>query len=64
MTRIRIDVDEASLAAALLVAKKHTVTALREGAGRHRRARALARLAEIGGSDAFDELLDGAADRQ
>jgi hypothetical protein len=44
--------------------KKDTVdTALRETAQRLRRAKALARLAELGEAGAFDELLDKAAYR-
>jgi len=45
--------------------KKDTVnTPLRETARRLRRAQALARLAELGQSGAFDELLDKAAYRR
>jgi len=45
--------------------KKDTVnTSLRETAQRLRRAHALARLAELGQSGAFDELLDKTAYRR
>lgn len=65
MTKILIDVDDDALAeaAALLgtMTKKDTVnTALRETANQLRRARALARLAELGEAGAFDDLLDKA----
>lgn len=63
MTKILIDVDDDALneAAALLgtKTKKDTVnTSLREITQRRRRLKALARLAELGQSGAFDELLD------
>jgi Arc/MetJ family transcription regulator len=63
MPKILIDVDEDALAeaSALLgtTTKKDTVNqALRETARRLRRAQALTRLAEIGQTGAFDELLD------
>ena len=63
MTKILIDVDDDALseAAELLgtKTKKDTVnTSLREIAQRRRRLKALARLAELGQSGAFDELLD------
>jgi Arc/MetJ family transcription regulator len=69
MTKILVDVDDRALAdAAELLGtktKKDTVnTALREAVERLRRARALARLSELGESGAFDELLDKAAYRQ
>jgi len=68
MPKILIDVDEDALAeaSALLgtTTKKDTVNqALRETARRLRRAQALARLAELGESGAFDELLDPEARR-
>lgn len=58
-----IDIDDDALAEAAELlgtkTKKDTVnTSLRETAGRLRRAQALARLAELGQSGAFDELLD------
>jgi Arc/MetJ family transcription regulator len=58
-----IDVDDDALteASALLgtKTKKDTVnTALRETASQLRRAKALARLAELGETGAFNELLD------
>ena len=64
MTKILVDVDDVALAeaAGLLgtTTKKDTVNAaLRETAQRLRRARALDRLAELGRSGAFDELVDG-----
>jgi Arc/MetJ family transcription regulator len=63
VTKILIDVDDDALAEAAELlgtkTKKDTVnTSLRETAGRLRRAQALARLAELGQSGAFDELLD------
>jgi len=63
-----IDVDDRVLALAAkelgTVTKKDTVNAaLRETAQRLRRAKALARLAELGEAGAFDELLDKAAYR-
>ncbi|MBM2615365.1 type II toxin-antitoxin system VapB family antitoxin [Actinoplanes sp. LDG1-06] len=63
MAKVLIDVDDDALAeaAALLgtTTKKDTVnTALRETANQLRRAKALARLAEIGETGAFDELLN------
>lgn len=69
MTKVLIDVDDDALseASALLgtKTKKDTVNlALRETAQRLRRAEALARLAELGESGAFDDLLDKAAYRR
>ncbi|MEV8517549.1 type II toxin-antitoxin system VapB family antitoxin [Dactylosporangium sp. NPDC051484] len=63
MTKVLIDVDDDALAEASALlgtkTKKDTVnTALRETANQLRRAKALARLAELGESGAFDELLD------
>ncbi len=63
VTKILIDVDDAALeeAADLLgtTTKKDTVnTALRETAQRLRRARALARLGELGEAGASDHLAD------
>jgi Arc/MetJ family transcription regulator len=63
MTKILIDIDDDALAEAAELlgtkTKKDTVnTALRETAQRLRRAQALACLAEIGQSGAFDKLLD------
>ncbi|GAB2589420.1 hypothetical protein Aab01nite_41640 [Paractinoplanes abujensis] len=63
MAKVLIDVDDDALAeaAALLgtKTKKDTVnTALRETANQLRRAKALTRLAEIGETGAFDELLN------
>lgn len=63
MTKMLIDIDDDALAEAAELlgtkTKKDTVnTSLRETAGRLRRAQALARLAELGQSGAFDELLD------
>jgi Arc/MetJ family transcription regulator len=63
MTKSLIDLDEEALAAAAelfgTTTKKDTVnTALREAALRLKRARALARLAEIAATGQFDELLD------
>jgi Arc/MetJ family transcription regulator len=68
MTKILIDVDDHALAEASDLlgtkTKKDTVnTALRETAQRLRRAKALARLAELGESGTFDELLDKTAYR-
>jgi Arc/MetJ family transcription regulator len=68
MTKILIDVDEDALAEASKLlgtkTKKDTVnTALRETALQLRRAKALARLAELGEAGAFDELLDKTAYR-
>ena len=68
MTKILVDVDDAALAEAADLlgtkTKKDTVNlALRETAERLRRAQAFARLAEIGESGAFDELLDEASSR-
>jgi Arc/MetJ family transcription regulator len=68
VTKVLIDIDDDALAdaAALLgtKTKRDTVnTALRETAERLRRAKALARLAELGESGAFDELLDKSAYR-
>lgn len=58
-----IDIDDDALAEASDLlgtkTKKDTVNAaLRETAERLRRARALARLAELGEAGAFDDLLD------
>lgn len=69
MTKVLIDVDDDALAEASALlgtkTKKDTVNlALRETAQRLRRANALARLAELGESGAFDELLDKAAYRR
>jgi Arc/MetJ family transcription regulator len=63
MTKMLIDIDEDALTEASELlgtkTKKDTVnTALRETAQQLRRARALTRLAELGESGAFDELLD------
>jgi Arc/MetJ family transcription regulator len=68
MTKILVDVDDAALAEAADLlgtkTKKDTVnTALREIAERLRRGKALSRLAEMGESGAFDELLDKTAYR-
>ncbi|HEV7707219.1 MAG TPA: type II toxin-antitoxin system VapB family antitoxin [Asanoa sp.] len=68
MTKVLIDVDDDALAEASALlgtkTKKDTVnTALRETAVRLRRAEALARLAEIGETGAFDDLLDKSAYR-
>jgi Arc/MetJ family transcription regulator len=68
MTKILIDVDDDALAEAAELlgtrTKKDTVnTALRETARQLRRAKALARLAELGEAGAFDELLDKTAYR-
>ena len=68
MTKVLIDIDDDALAEASELlgtkTKKDTVNAaLRDTAERLRRARALARLAEIGETGAFDELLDKAAYR-
>jgi Arc/MetJ family transcription regulator len=62
VTKVLIDIDDDALAEAseLLGTKtaRDTVnTALRETARQLRRAHALARLAEIGDSGAFDDLL-------
>ena len=69
MTKVLIDVDDEALAEAAELlgtkTKKDTVnTSLRETAQRLRRAHALARLAELGQSGAFDELLDKSAYRR
>lgn len=69
MTKVLIDVDDDALAEASRLlgtaTKKDTVNqALREIAQRLRRADALARLAELGESGAFDELLDKATYRR
>lgn len=69
MTKILIDVDDDALAEAAELlgtkTKNDTVnTSLRETAQRLRRAQALARLAELGQSGAFDELLDKTAYRR
>jgi Arc/MetJ family transcription regulator len=68
MTKVLIDVDDDALAEASALlgtkTKKDTVnTALRETANHLRRAKALGRLAELGETGAFDELLDKAAYR-
>lgn len=68
MTKMLIDVDDDALAEASKLlgtkTKKDTVnTALRETALQLRRAKALARLAELGEAGAFDELLDKTAYR-
>ncbi len=68
MSRTVIDLDDALLAEVAQAlgtsTKKDTVnTALRETANQLRRAKALARLAELGETGAFDELLDKATDR-
>ncbi|GAA4684164.1 type II toxin-antitoxin system VapB family antitoxin [Phytohabitans rumicis] len=63
MTKVLIDVDDDALAEASALlgtkTKKDTInTALRETANQLRRAKALARLAELGEAGAFDQLLD------
>ncbi|MBN1170689.1 MAG: type II toxin-antitoxin system VapB family antitoxin [Micromonosporaceae bacterium] len=63
MTKMLIDIDDEALAEAATLlgtsTKKDTVNqALRETTQRLRRANALARLAELGESGTFDELLD------
>jgi Arc/MetJ family transcription regulator len=68
MTKVLIDIDDEALAEASELlgtkTKKDTVnTALRSAAQQLRRAKALARLAELGEAGAFDELLDKAAYR-
>jgi Arc/MetJ family transcription regulator len=68
MTKMLIDIDDDALTEASELlgtkTKKDTVnTALRETAQQLRRAKALARLAELGESGAFDELLDKATYR-
>jgi Arc/MetJ family transcription regulator len=68
MTKILIDVDDDALAEASTLlgttTKKDTVNrALREASQRLRRANALGRLAELGESGTFDELLNKAARR-
>jgi Arc/MetJ family transcription regulator len=68
MTKMLIDIDDDALTEASELlgtkTKKDTVnTALRETAQHLRRAKALTRLAELGESGAFDELLDKAAYR-
>jgi len=68
MTKVLIDVDDDALTEASELlgtkTKRDTVNlALRETAQRLRRANALARLAELGESGAFDELLDKASYR-
>jgi Arc/MetJ family transcription regulator len=63
MTKVLVDVDDEALAEAS--ALKDTINvALRETAQRLHRARALARLAEMGESGDFDELLDKTAYRK
>ncbi len=69
MTKVLIDIDEEALAEAAELlgtkTKKDTVnTSLRETAQRLRRAHALARLAELGQSGIFDDMLDKATYRQ
>ncbi|SNT62364.1 antitoxin of type II TA system, VapB [Asanoa hainanensis] len=69
MTKVLIDVDDEALAEASALlgtkTKKDTVnTALRETANQLRRAKALARLAELGEAGAFDDLLDKSAYRE
>jgi Arc/MetJ family transcription regulator len=68
MTKMLIDIDDDALTEASELlgtkTKKDTVnTALRETAQQLRRAKALARLAELGDAGAFDELLDKTAYR-
>jgi Arc/MetJ family transcription regulator len=68
MTKMLIDIDDDALAEASKLlgtkTKKDTVnTALRETALQLRRAKALARLAELGEAGAFDEVLDKTAYR-
>jgi Arc/MetJ family transcription regulator len=68
MTKMLVDIDDDALAEASKLlgtkTKKDTVnTALRETALQLRRAKALARLAELGEAGAFDELLDKTAYR-
>lgn len=63
MTKVLVDVDDEALAEASALmgtkTKKDTINgALRETIQRLRRAQALARLAEMGESGAFDALLD------
>jgi len=63
MTKMLIDIDDDALAEASNLlgtkTKKDTVNAaLRETTQRLRRAKPLARLAELGEAGAFDELLD------
>lgn len=63
MTKVLVDVDDEALAEASSLlgttTKKDTInTALRETVQRLRRAEALTRLAEMGSTGAFDELLD------
>jgi Arc/MetJ family transcription regulator len=69
MTKVLIDVDDDALSEASTLlgtkTKKDTVNlALRETAQRLRRAEALTRLAELGESGAFDDLLDKATYRR
>lgn len=69
LTKVLIDIDDEALAEASRLlgtrTKKDTVNqALRETALRMRRADALTRLAELGESGAFDELLDKATYRR
>jgi Arc/MetJ family transcription regulator len=69
MTKVLIDIDDDALAEAAELlgtkTKKDTVnTSLRETALRLRRAQALARLAELGQSGVFDDLLDKATYRR
>jgi Arc/MetJ family transcription regulator len=69
MTKVLVDIDDEALAEASALlgtkTKKDTINvALREIAQRLRRARALARLAEMGESGDFDELLDKSAYRK
>jgi Arc/MetJ family transcription regulator len=69
VTKVLIDVDDEALAEASALlgtkTKKDTVnTALRQTANQLRRAKALARLAELGATGAFDDLLDKSAYRR
>ena len=69
VTKVLIDVDDDALAEASELlgtkTKRDTVNvALRETVDRLRRANALARLADLGPSGAFDELLDKSAYRR
>jgi Arc/MetJ family transcription regulator len=63
MTKVLVDVDDDALAEASVLlgtkTKKDTInTALRQAANQLRRAKAMARLAELGETGTFDELLD------
>lgn len=69
MTKILVDIDDTALAEAAeafgTTTKKDTVNvALREGAARLRRARALAELGNRAEAGDFDELLDKHAYRR